>query len=272
MTHVSPCFAAGEAWAKGKSALPLEFSDSGDSDDEEDVSSDPDYKGPQDTSKDGEEVKKGQGDRIVRTLNIPADFVVGKPRHGKPGATRIRDPQGYELTKRRSAGDVTYWTCMTHRRYGCKVNAKTNGFLLESISGEHHHVERVHGNTGTWRNSLKSALKKELGDPESDVKLWNIEATFLRGRKDGTVLKDPTGHLMNRCRSSQSGSQRVYWRCKTHYRYGCKAKAITQGLILQQTNGKHHHIQKVHGNSKHLQKNDPIIPATKTENVNTAHK
>ena len=97
MTHVSPCFAAGETWAKGKSALPLEFSDSGDSDDEEEGSSDPDYK---DTSKDGEEVKKGQGDKIVRTLNIPADFVVGKPRHGKPGATRIRDPEGYELTKR----------------------------------------------------------------------------------------------------------------------------------------------------------------------------
>ena len=109
-------------------------------------------------------------------------------------------------------------------------------------------------------------LAKKQATPGSNTQVWNVEATFVKGKIGGTLLKDPFGYLMivekkNRSLGSQLAGGRIYWRCKTHSRDGCKAKAITQGMTLEQTSGKHCHenVPRIHGNMKCSDESEFIV-------------
>ena len=186
-----------------------------------------------------ETVQKNTKDE-KRVLNIPGNFVPIKPKNSKPVCPRLKDPEGFILAIAKNKGDVKYWSCPQR---GCKVSAKTFGFNLEWISGKHHHAPTIHGNTKVMQD-IK--LAKKQATPGNNTKVWNIDATFVKGKIGGTLLKDPFGFLLDlgkksRTQRSLSTGGRIYWRCKTHFNEGCKASAITQGFNLEQTSGKHCH-------------------------------
>ena len=205
-----------------------------------------------------------------RMLNIPANLVPIKSKNSQPACPRLKDPEGFQLRIQKSVGDVKYWIC-PKQHHGCKVKAKTSGFNLEWISGQHHHEVKIHGNTRRIRDMH---LAKKQATPGSNTQVWNVEATFVKGKIGGTLLKDPFGFLMNAGKKNRSqGSQltggRIYWRCKTHGRDGCKASAITQGMTLEQTSGKHCHenAPKIHGNTKCSDESEFIVHDDTPENV-----
>ena len=168
-----------------------------------------------------------------RVLNIAANFVPMKPINSQPVTPRLKDPEGFILGINGKSGDVKYWCC-PHR--GCKVRARTSGFNLEWISGEHQHEVTI--------RDIK--LAKKQATPGTNTKVWNIDATFVKGKTGGTLLKDPSGFLLDvgkksRTEATLTTGGRIYWRCKTHFSEGCQASAVTQGFTLEQTSGDHLH-------------------------------
>ena len=115
-----------------------------------------------------------------------------------PAATvLLKDPEGYlyQTNVKKKSGKL-YWHCKTHRKLGCRVNATTKGFTLESITGwhDHDHTPPPHGNN-------KKMLNHQRKDIETRV--LNVEATFVTSSKGGPVLKDPEGFLYLRNRRTE---------------------------------------------------------------------
>ena len=116
LTPVSPCFSAGEAWGKSGSALPLEFSDSDDSnnDDQDEGPSDPDYEVAHDTDRKpknlkGKEASSQRPDgkkkytsyATSKEYNIEATFVQGVTK----GHSLLKDPEGNLYIRNRKTGE-----------------------------------------------------------------------------------------------------------------------------------------------------------------------
>ena len=158
-----------------------------------------------------------------RLFNVEAKFI-----KGKEGSTILIDPDHPDDTNfvfgrsGKAHGDVVYWQC---RKKPCKVTAKTNGFILESISGEHSESSHM---------SLNASPVRKQSYTRSKGQSMNAPAKFSRSQGGGIILTDPMGMTYNRDR--QRGEV-IYWRCRMSRRHGCKAYAHTNSdsVILRIT-------------------------------------
>ena len=98
---------------------------------------------------------------------------------------------------------------------------------------------------------------KKPSKKAANERVFDIDAEFVASEKknSGNLLCDPDGYAYVQNRH-QGGV--VYWRCRTHYKQGCKATAVTVGRKLHKIIGEHtnHHILKVHGNLGRMRDGD----------------
>ena len=199
-------------------------------------------------------LKKHQKEKATaRILNEEAVFVPGK----RPHSTRLKF-EGHCLEKNGKSpdGQTAYWVCPFRpdkkQAKGCKVSAITRGFILEKVTGEHtNHTKKLKENDGRFRKNKKVAKTSASLQPDTSVEkgdnivVHNIDATFLKGKRGGSILVDPEGYHYEKNSSGTPSSGLFYWRCRTHYSYGCRSRAITKGTTLMQTTGTHDHSGKV---------------------------
>ena len=155
-----------------------------------------------------------------RLLNVEAVFT-----KGKEGSTILLDPDhpddpSFMFVRSGSGkarGEVVYWQC---RKKPCKVTAKTRGFILESIYGEHSDKSHM---------SLQSTQKRSPKNPKVREPQWsmNTPAKFSRSLAGGLILTDPNGMTYHKDKVVKNNyGELVYWRCRMS-RYGCRAWAHT---------------------------------------------
>ena len=213
-------------------------------------------------AKKSQTVRTPRTPKTERVLNVEATFL-----RSKSGSSQLVDPEGYEYIRNRvCANESIYWVCKTHHRWGCRANALTKGFILTKLGGFHKHEDKkaVFANKKLAKRKSKLAemtksaaeLKDESPAKRSsvgnhstdDVKVLNIDATFVIGKKSGKAqLQDPSGYLYTKANSSGDVS---YWVCLRKGN-GCKARAITRGTILEKLIHFHtgHDVIQPHGNS-----------------------
>ena len=173
--------------------------------------------------------------RIVRVLNVEADFLPGKQRY----STRLKF-EGHILERNQKNGDTTYWAC-GYRKKGCRVTAVTKGFVLEKVTGEHsNHVKKL-----SEKDHRLKKNKKGYSYQDRKCVNYDIEATFLQGKKGGTILKDLDGFTYEKNQGGNTSSGLNFWRCLMYKKYGCTCRATTVGMKLNQITGTHDHTKRV---------------------------
>ena len=193
--------------------------------------------------------------RPVVEYNIQATYF-----KGKKGSALLRDPEGNEFckdTRTSSArGNLIYWKCRASaaRNLGCKMRAVTNGFILETVSGEHSEkgvIVEKHIKEPTKRPRYRKSLnsRESRWQTGKKITMFNIKANFSKGKHGGTMLTTPDGFEW--CRTqivknhNYDNQTLCYWDCRTHRDYGCKITAVTIGDMLEKTLGEHDHSKKV---------------------------
>ena len=115
-----------------------------------------------------------EGGRVMRVLNVPAEFVDIKSKNNfskKTVFTRLRDPEGHLLNGGKKFDGISYWHCTK-----CRVSAKTVGLTLESITGEHHHIEKSHNSITVYCFPAKQKSKFE----NQQMAFFQLAALYLR--------------------------------------------------------------------------------------------